>query len=242
MLDWQKCSNDPMPMKVVRLSEAFERVQAALRAKPQVLQTLDPSLRDYLIQNREQEERRDIWKLASRQSLNALHRVKESVVLFRSSWNRELVARIRDPEDGTMLELDPMEWASIGGRLLSLEPPYAFEEDFLEYSPFSGNPNTFIRGAYRPIFLWRKEFELWLRKTFGQTRAGGRKLGSGSYLDQDMPYLKKMHEMRKAGEAKSDYEAARKVASDVPRRNARESSIIRRLHGHYRRVFGSEQN
>ena len=52
MLDWQKCSNDPMPMKVVRLSEAFERVQAALRAKPQVLQTLDPSLRDYLIQNR----------------------------------------------------------------------------------------------------------------------------------------------------------------------------------------------
>ena len=119
-----------------------------------------------------------------------------------------------------MLELDPMEWASIGGRLLSLEPPYAFEEDFLEYSPFSGNPNTFIRGAYRPIFLWRKEFELWLRKTFGQTRAGGRKLGSGSYLDQDMPYLKKMHEMRKAGEAKSDYEAARKVASDVPRRNA----------------------
>ena len=243
MLDWKKCSRDPIPMKAIRLSEAFEQVQDALRAKPKVLQTLDPSLLDYLIKNREQEERRDTWKFASRRSLIALHRVKEAVVLFRSSlMTRELIAYVRDPEDGAILELDSMEWSSVGGRLLLLEPPYAFEEDFLEYTPFSGNPNTFVRGAYRPIFLWRKEFELWLRKTFGQQRAGGRKPGSGSYLAQDMPYLKKMHEMRRANEAKSDYEAAGKVASDVPLKNADLASIIRRLHKHYRLVFGSEQN
>ena len=106
MLDWKKCSRDPIPMKAIRLSEAFEQVQDALRAKPKVLQTLDPSLLDYLIKNREQEERRDTWKFASRRSLIALHRVKEAVVLFRSSlMTRELIAYVRDPEDGAILEL-----------------------------------------------------------------------------------------------------------------------------------------
>lgn len=243
MLDWKKCSPDPIPMKSIRLSEAFEQVQDAFRAKPQVLQTLDPSLRDYLIKNREQEERRDIWKFASRQSLDALHRVKESVVLFRSNLRtRELIAYIRDPEDGAILELDSMDWSATGGRLLLLEPPYAFEEDFLDNTLFGGNPNTFVRGAYRPVFLWRKEFEAWLRKTFGQKRAGGRKLGSGSYLDQDMPYLKKMHEMRTAGEAKSINDAACKVVKDVPLKNAEEASVVRRLNKHYHFVFGSDQN
>jgi hypothetical protein len=133
-----------MPMKAIRLSEAFEQVRDALRAKPQVLQNLDPSLQDYLIENREQEERRDMWKSASRQSLIALHRSKESVVFFRSGLNRgQLVAYVRDPDVGVILELDYIDWSPIGGRLLLLEPPYAFEEDFLDNAPFSGNPNTF---------------------------------------------------------------------------------------------------
>lgn len=243
MLDSEKCSNDPIPMKAIRLSEAFEEVQDALRAKPQVLQTLDPSLQEYLVKNREQEERRDWAKSASRQSLIALHRGKEAVVFFRSSLStRELTAYVRDPEDGAILELDSTDWSSVGARLLCLEPPYAFEEDFLDNAPFSGNPNTFIRGAYRPIFLWRKEFELWLRKTFGQKRAGGRKPGSGSYLEQDKPFLEQMRAMVKSGDAKSIYDAACKVVKDVPPRNAEVASIIRRLTKHYRRVFGSDKN
>ena len=243
MLDWKKCSRDPIPMKAIRLSEAFEQVQDALRAKPQVLQTLDPSLQDYLIKNREQEERRDIWKFASPRSLIALHRGKELVVFFRSSLSRgQLVAYVRDPEDGAILELDSMEWNPVGGRLLLLEPPYAFEEDFLDNAPFSGNPDTFVRGAYRPVFLWRKEFELWLRQTFGRTQSGGRPPGSGSYVAQDMRYLERMHEMLKTDEAKSIHDAARRIAKDVPLKNAQEASVVRRLTKHYRLVFGSDQN
>ena len=148
-------------------------------------------------------------------------------MFFRSKLRRgELTAYIRDPEDGSILKLDAPDWANVGGRLMLLEPPYAFEEDFLDNAPFSGNPNTFIRGAFRPIFLWRKEFELWLRKTFGAKKSGGRPRGSGSYLELDMPFLKKMREMRLAGEAKSDYEAACKVVSEVPRRNARNHPLL----------------
>jgi hypothetical protein len=242
MLDWKKCSSDPIPMKAIRLSEAFEQVLEALGASPKVLETLDPSLQEYLVKNRELEERNDM-KAKPPQKLDVLHRREEAVVFFRSSMRSgELTAYIRDPEDGAILQLDSPDWSPTGGRLTLLEPPYAFEEDFLDNAPFSGNPNTFIRGAYRPIFLWRKEFEFWLRKTFGRKQSGGRPPGSGSYEPSDMPFLEEMHEMLKIREAVSVHDAARRVAKDVPRRNAQEASIIRRLTKHYGRVFGLEQN
>lgn len=243
MVDWAKCSLDQIPMKAIRLSEAFEQVKESLWANPQALQTLHPSLLEYLNKNKQQEEARPTREFASRQSLDSLHRRKEAVVFFRSTLGRgKLIAYIRDPEDGAILELDPMQWGPVGGRLLLLEPPEDFTEDFLDYAPFLGNPNTLIRGAYRPIFFWRKEFALWLSEAFGAKRREGRPVGSGSYLGQDMPYLEKMHAMIKAGEVKSAYEAACKVVKDVPLRNALESSVIRRLHKNYGSVFGSERN
>lgn len=244
MLDWDKCSNDPVPMKSIRLSDAFEQVQHALRANPKVFfDTVDPSIQEYLIKSQKFEEQRDIWENESRRSLDELQRRKEAVVFFRSNLGRgEFIAYVRDPEDGAILQLDCRDWAPIGGRLLLLEPPYSFEEDFLDNAEFSGNPNTFIRGAYRPVFFWQKEFELWLGKVFGQKKSRGRRRGSGSYLNLDMPFLERMHEMIKAGEAKGAHDAACKVAKDVPHRNAQVSSIVTRLHKSYGRVFGPEQN
>jgi hypothetical protein len=154
-------SNDPLPARAIRLSDAFERVRERLKEKPEVFDDLDPDLKEYLVKNKETEERRDKWKSTPPQNLAALHHVKEAVVFFRSKLFRgELAAYIRDPESGEPLELDSADWSPVGGRLLLLEPPYAFEDDFLDDAPFSGNPKTFIRGAYRPIFFIRKDFEL----------------------------------------------------------------------------------
>jgi hypothetical protein len=181
-----KRSNDPIPHKAIRLSEAFEEVRERLRASPELIETLDPDLQKLLQKNKEAEEKRYVWKSRPATTLIALQRVKEAVVFFRMALRKgKLTAYVRDPEDGEILQLDAVDW-SLGGRLLLSEPPYAFEDDFLDDVPFSGNPNTFIRGAYRPVFLIRKDFERWLKKTFGRKHSsGGRPPGVGSYEVRD---------------------------------------------------------
>lgn len=240
----EKCSRDPIPAQAIWISDAFDSVLQALRASPQILETLDPELREYLIKNRKEEEQRHHGRFKSAKSKEAVHIVKQAVVFFRSILCRgELTAYIRDPDDGSILQLDASDWSSVGGRLLFLAPPYAFEDNFLDNAPFSGNPNTFIRGAYRPIFLWRKEFELWLSKKFGRKKhSGGRPPRSGSYEAADRPFLEKMRELLKIGKANSVYDAAKQVAKDVPPKNAEEQSIITRLARRYNKLFGSEQN
>jgi hypothetical protein len=243
MLGSGKRSNDPIPNKAIRLSEAFEQLRRGLSANPEIVETLDPVLNEYLVKNRETEEKRDKWKSKPTQALIALHRVKEAVLFFRATLSSgELIAYVRDPDNGELLQLDSIDWSPVGGRLLLLEPPYAFEDDFLDDAPFTGNPRTFIRGAYRPVFLIRKDFERWLNKTFGPKHSGGRPPGAGSYEIADMPFLEKMRELRKTGEANTDYRAACMVAKDVPRENVEEQSIITRLHKRYKLVYGSEQN
>jgi hypothetical protein len=125
---------------------------------------------------------------------------------------------------------------------LLLEPPYAFEDDFLDDAPFTGNPKTFIRGAYRPVFLIRKDFERWLKKIFHRKHSAERRPGVRSYETADMPFLEKMRELRNTGKATTDYRAACMVAKDVPRESVDEQSIITRLHKRYKLVFGSKRN
>jgi hypothetical protein len=242
MFNSGKCSNDPIPHKAIRISEAFEQVRERLSANPELMETLDPDLQKLLLKNKEAEEKRHVWKSRPATARFALQRVKEAVVFFRMALRKgKLTAYVRDPEDGEILQLDAVDW-SLGGRVLLNEPPYAFEDDFLDDAPFSGNPNTFIRGAYRPVFVIRNDFERWLKKTFGRKHSGGRRPGVGSYEARDMPFLKKMEELLKTGEAKSVHNAAVKVVKDVPSGSAEEESIIRRLGRRYKKLFTSERN
>jgi hypothetical protein len=238
-----KYARDPIPKDAIYLSEAFEQVVQALAKDATALATLHMEIKDALAQLRQRDEQRHRKRSASKEAKNAAHRLKEAVVFFRSNLaNGRLVAHIRDPATGDVLQLNSVDWSLAGGRLLLLEPPYAFEEDFLDNSPFSGNPNTFLRGAYRPIFFLRREFADWFAKTFGEKKQrSGRPLGSGSYERGDQSYLEQMRALLKDGDANSIYHAAVKVAPTVPRRNAQEQSIITRLAKRYRKHYGSEQ-
>jgi hypothetical protein len=62
MFNSGKCSNDPIPNKAIRLSEAFEEVRERLSASPELIETLDPDLRKLLLKNKEAEEKRHVWK------------------------------------------------------------------------------------------------------------------------------------------------------------------------------------
>jgi hypothetical protein len=104
------------------------------------------------------------------------------------------------------------------------------------------SPSVVVRGAYRPIFLWKEEFERWLKRTFGYKKhAGGRPVGSGSWQDADQALILKMHRLFKSGAAKSANDAARVVSSEAPGAGTPESKQSR-LAKRYRRSFPPERN
>jgi hypothetical protein len=104
------------------------------------------------------------------------------------------------------------------------------------------NPNTLIRGLYRPIFLWNEEFEEWLEKTFVlKRRGGGRPPGSGSWQVHDQQIVIKMHGLISSGLASSANDAARQLVKEA-RGSGTEESKQTRLRKAYRKVFGLEQN
>jgi hypothetical protein len=237
MVEQKKFANDPVPAKAIRLGEAYERVLEAIKDHPEVLNTLDEFIRETLSINRELMEEVDSATAKS-------HQRKEATVFFRACLRAgELRTFIRDPETGETLELDNFDWQPISGhKFWPLRLPDHLDDFVRNDDPAVGNPNTFIRGAFRPVFLWRVEFERWLKEKFGVRRhAGGRPKGAGSLEAADRPLLRKMHQLLKSHEAKSVHDAARLVAEEA--KGSREFvSKQTRLAKRYRLLYPSERN
>ena len=103
-------------------------------------------------------------------------------------------------------------------------------------------PNIVLRGAYRPVFLWKEEFERWFKKTFPREKhPGGRPRGSGSWRDADQELILEMRELIKAKKAKSPNDAARLLADRTPGAGSLKSKQDRLRKGYYR-VFSLERN
>jgi hypothetical protein len=76
----------------------------------------------------------------------------------------ELVACVRDPETGDVLQLEAEGWVDWDDEI-----PTLVTSNFIipgEYDSI-GPSGTFIRGALRPVFFAREEFETWLNRFFG---------------------------------------------------------------------------
>jgi hypothetical protein len=102
-----------------------------------------------------------------------------------------------------------------------------------------GPDTTLGTGKYRPVYLVRAEFRLWLHRNWpsaGRLRGIGRRHGSGTYQKQDQPLIDEMHELITSGKAKSPNEAAGMVADKA--QGASRPSKISRLGKAYR----SKQN
>jgi hypothetical protein len=90
----------------------------------------------------------------------AVHRHTEAAVFFRTCLHQDQIrTHIRDPETGEILDLDPLDWLSVSTNNFS---PLRLPDHVGDFAPNDDpavqNPNTFIRGAYRPVFVWRAEF------------------------------------------------------------------------------------
>ena len=210
-------ADDAIPAEAIRISEAFERALEAVNANPKILETLNSRLLKELRASRKMDEQSEQWKGSSEEEKREYHREKEATVFFRNRLQKkELTAYIRDPETGEILQLNSRDWHPTNQPSLDpLRIPVGISDHGEEGHDFL-NPNPVIRGAYRPIFLWKVDFERWLKKTFGlKTHAGGRPAGSGSWQDADRALITKMHRLIKSKSVNSPNEAARQVASEA---------------------------
>ena len=235
---------DPIPAEAIRLSEAYARVLEAINAGPQILQTLEDFYKRDLRKSREHDEQSDNWLIASETSKRDFHRGKEAYIFFSVHLAaKELLAYVRDPENGDILQLDPGSWepsyqVGIG---LPFRIRSGMDSDFIDPDEYPG-PETYIRGSYRPVFFWRDEFDRWLKKTFGdKARRGGRPRGSGSWRAADRDLLKKMSQLIKSGSAKSPNDAARQLAEKAQGSGTLESKQSR-LARSYRASIWSQRN
>jgi len=228
-------------MKAIRLTGAFQRVFEAIFANPAIIDTLE----DYNLEWKE-----DLEKINQRFKPEAA-----ANAFFRAHliYDGNLHAYVRDPETTEILQLD-----SIGWQPLSRGPHRPFKEKRSAYLPittgldtdyvidpydehFPGPEGTFIRGAFRPVFLWRDEFERWFQKTFGTSKRRGRPPGSGTWEKADEPLLEAMRLLIERGSAKSPEDAARKLVHRAEGAGTPTSKQTR-LAKRYRKQFPPERN
>jgi hypothetical protein len=237
-------ARDPIPAKAIRLGDAFERVAEAVSKNPKILEAL---------------EEQDIDCSPVAQVPERFKAAVTAEVLLRAHltygeflYGQNLYTYIRDPKTGESLQLDPGGWTpqSRSSKPFNTEPPrYICGGMIGNYvvdpygETFCGPEGTLLHGAYRPVFLWRDEFERWFQKTFGSdsSKRRGRKPGSGSWGHADEPLVEEMHRLIDSGSAKSAEDAARLV-EDRAAGSGTLASKRTRLAKRYRKRFPSERN
>jgi hypothetical protein len=223
-------AKDPIPAKAIRLGDAFERVAEAVAKNPNILEAL---------------EEQDIDCSPVAQVQERFKAAVAAEVLLRAHltygellYGQNLYTYIRDPETGESLQLDPEDWTpqSRSSKPFKIEPPrYIWGGMIGDYvvdpyeEIFCGPEGTLLHGAYRPVFLWRDEFERWLQKTFGTVspKRRGRPRGTGSWEVADQPLVTVMHALIQRGAAKSALDAASHVVETAAGSGTRQSKITR---------------
>ena len=233
----------PFRRRPIRLTEVYGSVLKAITANPKILDTMGEELLRDLRESKKSDELILNWDTYSEADKREHRREKEATVFLCDRLRKgELLAFIRDPETGETLQLNSRDWQP---TIRTLSKPLRIPvglTDHINFERGASKPNIVIRGAYRPVFLWKEKFEHWLRNTFGQKKhPGGRPTGSGAWRIADQKLIMRMHRLLKSGSASSVNDAARQLAKEA-RGGGTETSRQSRLAKGYRKLFGSERN
>jgi hypothetical protein len=190
----ETCASDPIPENSVGLSDAFDRIMDAAEKNPDRLKLDDDDRRD-IRRGTESDLKQFIPEEYSVKDIDEIALGKEANVFIRKCLTAgELVAHVRDPETGQILQLPRKGWNNLEfypGELGWLLDNHVHPGDPLNPGP----PEVMVRGMARPVFFLRDGFDLWFERTFGVSNRRGRKRGSGFYAQDDEPLLMKMHEL-----------------------------------------------
>jgi hypothetical protein len=155
------CADDAIPKGSISLFDAFWRLLALMDGdrleRALCAGGADP---EALVERRHiPDDARSDWEL-----LLETRRRTSNLTLRWALETAELVACVRDPETGDVLQLDSEGWVDWDDDI-----PALVTSNFIipgEYDSI-GPSGTFIRGALRPVFFVREEFETWLNGFFG---------------------------------------------------------------------------
>jgi len=233
-------ASDPIPENAIGLSDVFNRIMDAAEKDPKRLK-LDDDERKEIRTTTESDLKQFVGDDYPPGDVDMIAQGKEANVFLRQCITEgQLVAYVRDPETGEVLQLPHEGWDNLEfhpGELGWLQSNHVHPDDPLNPGP----PEVMVRGKARPVFFLRDDFDLWFQRTFGNPNRAGRKRGSGPYEKDDEPLLMKMHELMQQGNAKSAEGAARQVAKDA-KGDSKEMSKRTRLAKAYRKKFLSEGN
>jgi hypothetical protein len=199
-------AQDPIPENAIGFRDAFYRIWDAADKDPKRL-SLDDDEREEIRTRTEADLKQFVGDDYPREDVDMLAQGKEANLFLRKCITEaELVACVRDPETGEILQLQRSGW--------DIAEFYPGECGFVLYNHVHpddvlnpGPPDVIIRGMARPVFFLRDAFDTWFKKVFNPIRPG-RKRGSGSYELADRPLLLKMRSLIETGQASGVEDAA----------------------------------
>jgi hypothetical protein len=152
-----QCADDAIPKGSISLIDAFQRVIESISNDrlEQALRRAGAVAEDLIERRHIPEDARLDWELLLETRLRT-----SNYTLRWALETAELVACVRDPETGDVLQLDSKGWVDWDDDV-----PTRVTSNFIipgEYDSI-GPSGTFLRGALRPVFFVREEFEPWLK-------------------------------------------------------------------------------
>src|SRR5215475_6561614 len=162
-------SDDPLPQNVIRFSETFEQFYRTIEPRWQELEAARNGAFSAYEKNDFRQKQQDEWHAAT----DALDSARISAWgQFRSMLESgQLVACIRDPDRGVILELDPKAWAGPQG----LGPRCSIDDFICPDDPIQPGPLAAIGGKLRPVFFLKDAFEKALAAMRGRSSPRGPK-------------------------------------------------------------------
>ncbi len=159
---------DAIPEFGVRLSEAFFVVAEALYNNPEVPASSNEAMLSLLELSRARE--RKLFGFEEGEHEDHLFFINANLFFRERLRSGDLTALVRDPETGEVLKLRPVGW---------IPDEWLMPEGAIQTGLFSdyvrpgdrenpGPAGSLLRGALRPIFIRRDEFDAWMQATFGR--------------------------------------------------------------------------
>jgi hypothetical protein len=227
-------ADDPIPENAIGFYDAFYRTWAL--AEKDTL-ALDQDDREKIRACAESSLKQFVGDY-SQEDVDDIALGKEVNLFFRECITEgQLVACVRDPETGDILQLQRNGW---GIEFYPEDCGFVLYNHVHPDDPLNPGPaDVIVRGKARPVFFLKDQFERWLQKTFGARNRRGRKQGSGSYEKADQPLLQEMKQRIDSGRSRES--AALQVAHLAVGGGTLQSKASR-LSRRYRRQYLSEHN
>ena len=161
----KEAEDDLIPVDTIRLTDAYERVLDAVDAHPEILPAFDEDLLELLAKSRDKEREIQDAGVFDEELEEFWYRKKEVNIFLRKQLeDKKLVACVLDPKTGGRFQLSSVGW--IPDRWTD-EIPSGIWSDYISPDDYEylGPTGTFLRGALRPVFFQKADFDRWFETT-----------------------------------------------------------------------------